>query len=114
MLRKLMIGAPLACLLMLPGCKNLDVTSLLPPALTPAPTTDPVVQDARDWANKICGVIPTIGTVASIVATFTGGGAIVDLGRQVGAGICNAITAKGARRGAGPPKYRGVVIRLER
>ena len=40
---------------------------------------------------SVCGFVPTIGTIASIVTTFTGGGAVVDLASQVANSICKAV-----------------------
>ena len=75
------------------------------------PSIDPAtVQQIKDTAATICGFVPTATTVASIIATFTGGGAVVDMVGQAAQGICAAVTAKGVRRGGPPPKYRGVRI----
>lgn len=101
MLRKLMIGPVLAIALSLGACASGGGGGPIP-----ADTVSQIQATAR----QVCGFVPTVSTVASVIATFTGGGAIVDMVSQVANGICTAISAKGVRRGA-TPKYRGVVIR---
>jgi outer membrane lipoprotein SlyB len=47
-----------------------------------------------------CGFLPTISTVASILASFTGTSSVVSSIEQAAAGICAGVTAKGGRLGA--------------
>lgn len=107
-MRNALMAAAVASSLALAGC----ATQPLPDG-SPGPLVDPVkVAQVQNTAKQICGFLPTATTVASIIATFTGGGAIVDTVGQAANGICAAITSKGARRG-GVAKYRGVTIRGE-
>lgn len=73
-------------------------------------TADPtIVAQVQADAKAICGFLPTATTVANVITTFTGGGAVVNVVSQVAAGICAAVTNKGARRGGA--RYRGVKIK---
>lgn len=42
-------------------------------------------------AAILCGFIPTIGTVTSVIATFTGNGAEAAMATQIAMAICNAV-----------------------
>jgi hypothetical protein len=73
-----------------------------------------VISQVQNTAVKLCGIEPTIATVASIIGTFTG----VPVGgiTAVADGICKAVASvpKLGRRGAVRPTYRGVVIHYRR
>lgn len=113
MIRRLILLAALAPALVLGGCAtNTDGTSTItfPSITVPTLLSTDTTEQIQSTANKICGFIPAASTVASIIATFTGGGALVDIVGQAARGICSAVTAKGVRRGGPAPRYRGVAI----
>ncbi len=78
--------------------------------------------DVQKNAAIICGFVPTIGTVTSIIASLVGGGGIATLATQAANAICSAVTPAKAmmvrrsgnrmvmRRGAAPPAVNGVPI----
>lgn len=106
------IALALAASLLLASCAGLPHTSDSPPLPTGNATVDQinvVVQQVRDGAAKYCGLVPTVETASSIIATFTGGMPIVALVGTAVEGFCKAATSKGARRGH-RPTYRGVVL----
>jgi hypothetical protein len=76
------------------------------------PTIDPNVQaQIQQTAASICGFVPTISTVAGIVATFTGSGALIDLVGQVATSICDAVAPKKSMmRRAVRPAVNGVLV----
>lgn len=104
LLRRSLLALSLAAAIALAGCATPGGGPVTVPAIDPATITK-----IQDTAKQVCGFVPTINTVASIIATFTGGGAIVDMVGRAATGICTAVTAKGAKRGGA--RYRGVVIK---
>lgn len=96
--------AAVTCALALGGCGTTDGGGGIPSP------SDPRVVQIQQQAAAICGWLPAATTVAKILTTFSGGGATVDLVSTAAQGICSAITAKGFKRGAGAPSYRGVRI----
>lgn len=109
-MKKLALTLMLASGLALAGCAT--------PGNGPAPApSGPIAQDStitaiQQAAVSVCGFLPAVETVASIVATFTGGGAIVDLVGRVAGSICNAVKPPlGARKRAAVPMVNGVVIK---
>lgn len=71
-----------------------------------------VLTQAQQDAAKICGFIPTIGTVASIAASFfPGAQAGVDIGNQIATMVCNAVAPpKSLKRRAGAPMVGDVKV----
>lgn len=76
------------------------------------PTVDSNVQaQVQQAAASICGFVPTISTVASIVATFTTAGPVVDLVSQVATAICDVVAPKkNMMRRAVRPAVNGVLV----
>lgn len=75
------------------------------------PSIDPAtIAQVQNTATQICGFLPTASTVASIIATFFGGGAVVGNIAQSAQAICDAVTKKGFRRGA-TIRVNGVIVR---
>ena len=92
---------------------------LLVSSCATVPGVDPItggqitteVTNVQEAATQICGFLPTASTVTNILASFiTGASPIATVVNQVAASICSAVTAKSLRRGAGPPRVRGVAI----
>lgn len=105
MLRKLCLAMAAACAFALGGC----ATNGAGPS---APSLDPaVIAQVQQTASTVCGFLPTVETVAQIIASFTSAGPVVGVVSQAANGICAAVTAKGVRLGQKAPKYRGVAIR---
>lgn len=114
-MRKLLLTAAIACpLLTLGACATNPNGG--PPIISipPLPNLSPVIQQIQQDAAQVCGFVPAVETVASILATFVGGGPIVGVVSQVVDGICGAVTAKSARYGFKAPTYRGVRIQGSR
>lgn len=71
-------------------------------------TIDPNIQaQVQQAAASICGFVPTIGTIASIIGTFSNVGPIVSIVNEVATSICNAVappptTRMMLRRGTQP------------
>lgn len=85
------------------------------PAPNPSPSgpvaSDSTITAIQQAAVRVCGFLPTVQTVADIVATFTGGSAIVNLAGNVATAICNAVRPPlGARKRAAVPMVNGIVI----
>lgn len=76
--------------------------------------TDPRVIEIQQQAANLCGWLPTATTVANIIATFANANGVVNVASTAAQGICKAITAKGYKRGASAPRYRGVPITASR
>ncbi len=115
-MRAALIGA---CALALSGCitttpgGQVVVTPPIAPVVTPGGgSTGTIVTQVQEGAAKYCGAVPTYGTIASIIATFTNYSSEVALVRQIIEGVCNALTTRSYRRGG--PSYRGVKIRATR
>lgn len=72
--------------------------------------TDPTVAAVIAAVKTGCQYVAPASQVASIITTFTGGGAIVDLVGNVANSICAAVTAKGALRGGAQPQVNGVIL----
>ena len=79
----------------------LATTSLVGCATSPTtglPTIDPTLlatieTQVQQDAAAVCGFIPTIGTIASIVASLIpGGSAVVTIASDVAGQICTAVT----------------------
>jgi hypothetical protein len=47
----------------------------------------------QQYTKAVCSFVPTLGTVAGVVATYVGQGAVVDIVAQVANSICQAVTA---------------------
>lgn len=80
--------------------------------------TNQQVNDAiikvQDATKQACGYLPAVQTVTGILATFVSSTApVIESLNAIANGICSSVTAKSARKLAGPPTYRGVVIRGE-
>jgi hypothetical protein len=77
---------------------------------------DPTVSAVQQAAIQGCAYVPAATTVASIITSFAGGGAIADMVGQVAQSICNAVVpaktaaARHLRRLAGPPQVNGVPV----
>lgn len=96
------------------GCATNPSTGL--PAIDQT-TLNNVEAQIQTAANEACGFVPAIGTVASVIGTFVGGGAVINLVDQVAGSICKAVvatptvaTASGRRRLASAPVVNGVVV----
>jgi len=50
-----------------------------------------VEAEVQKNAAIICGFVPTIGSVASVIASFAGAGGIASLATQAANAICNAV-----------------------
>lgn len=112
MFRKLLIASALSSALLVSACATNPDGSVSLPAI-PTLSSSQITQIQSGVATA-CSFVPTVQTVAAIIATFAGASAVVDVAGSAIRGICAAITAKGARRGGPPPVYRGVVIRGSR
>lgn len=109
-MRRLMISTALLGTLALAGCAGGGGFGTVTPGGTGTATTDPTIAQVQDVAAKICGFVPTVSTVVSIITTFTGGGAIADMAGQAAKSICSAVTQRSVRRGMGPTTARGVKV----
>jgi hypothetical protein len=99
-MRNLLIASTLASSLALGGCATGTSANIAAE-----------IAAVQQTATQICGYLPTVGTVTSILATFVpGAGPINDVALQVAQAICGAVTVKSARRGAGAPTVRGVAV----
>jgi hypothetical protein len=99
-MKNLLIASTLAGSLTLGGCATGSSTNIAAEIIA-----------VQQTATQICGYLPTISTVTSILSTFVpGAGPINDVALQVAQAICGAVTVKSARRGAGPPTVRGVPV----
>lgn len=107
MFRKLSLAMGLMGSLALAGCATPGggSTTISIPSIDPA-----VIQQVQQTAVQVCGFLPAVETVAGIITSFTGGGIAVGAITAAANGICNAVTAKGVRRGGPAPRYRGVRI----
>jgi hypothetical protein len=73
------------------GCATDPTTGL--PTISPTVLTS-VEQDVQAGAAALCGFVPTIASVAGVVATFINGGtAVVNIATAATQAICNAVTA---------------------
>jgi hypothetical protein len=82
-------------------------------ACTPDQSAQTAAQIAqiRSTATQICGYLPTVSTVVSILGVFVPSvGAFSDTATQIAGQICGAVTAKSARRGGGLPVVQGVAV----
>lgn len=61
----------------------------------------------QNAAKAACGYLPTVETVANILASNN---AILAPAASIAQTICNAVTALGARRGGAQPTAYGIVI----
>lgn len=104
-LRNLVNAVALSGAIALGACTTTGVT--IPGA------TDPQIIAIQQQAANLCGWLPTVTTVANILATFANANGVVNVASTAAAGICSAITAKGFKKG-GTPRYRGVAIRASR
>lgn len=84
------------------------------PSLPSQSQIDSTVATVQEGVKNACGWLPTATTVAKIIATLAGAPGVIDVPATAIAGICTALQAKSARRGAGPARYRGVVIHARR
>lgn len=99
-MRKFIVSTFLAGSLALAGCAG-----------TTIPTLDPnVVSQVQTTAAQICGFLPTVTTVANVIAALVGAGNTVSTITSAAQGICNAVTTKSARRGGVAPSFMGVAI----
>ena len=94
MLRKLVLAVPVTAALLLSGCATTG--------------TSTVITQIQSTAVAICGFLPTVTTVANILAN---GNPIVTSITDVASVICAAVTPKAARRGAVIPTVNGVTVR---
>lgn len=98
------------CALGLSGCAGTlaQITAAIPS--TEVVNTE--IQQVQAIASQVCGFIPTVSTVANIIATLTGTSAAVSSVTAIANSICSAVTAPIARgkRGAVRPSVRGVPI----
>ena len=95
------MATPLVLFLTLGGCTTTGGVS---------PDAKAFLEQVRQSAVAVCGFLPTIDTVAAIIAT---GNPIVATVSGLANAICAAVTALPPvqlRRGAAPPTVAGVVI----
>lgn len=109
MKKLLLVGVACGALAM-GGCAATFGTRVVPDA---PPSLDPTVGAVQDAAAKICAFVPTASTVAGIVTSFTGGGAVADLVGSVANAICASVTKKTLSRSGtiAPPNVGGVPVR---
>ncbi len=96
-MKKLLLAIPLAAALTFGGC-----------ATTGGNVN--VIEQVRQAAVAVCGFLPTVETVAAILAS---GNPIVATASGIANAICDAVThlpPMTARRGAPAPSVAGVVI----
>jgi len=88
-MRKNYIALALASSLLVAGCSTNPNTGL--PTIDPTTLTTIETQVQQD-AAAVCGFVPTIGTIASIVASIIpGGSAVVQIASSVAQQICTAV-----------------------
>lgn len=109
MIRTLMIASALSSALLLSACATNPDGSVQLPSIPTLNSSQ--VSQIQSGVQTACSFVPTVQTIAAIVATFAGANAVVDVAGTAIRGICAALTAKGVRRGTKAPVYRGVVIR---
>lgn len=97
------LGLPLAAC---GGGSSLQV----PTALTPTAINADIAA-VQSTAAGLCGFLPAASTVANIIATFTGGGGIVNVVSQTAQAICNAVPALHAAR-LRPGSHGATVVRV--
>ena len=97
-MRKLSIALLTACSIGLGSCST----------TTPSDITAIITQVQKD-AVAICGFLPTVGTVASIIS---GGNPLITTALGIAQAICNAVTPapSALRKKAVVPMVNGVVI----
>ena len=73
---------------------------------------DAQIKQVQDQTRVICAYVPTVATVAKIIATLVGGVGTVDLIGTAANGICSAVTNQPLAEGPGKRQavYNGVVI----
>lgn len=101
MIRKLLIAA--AASISLASCAGVGV-----------PGTTSQIDQIRNAAVLACGFLPTVETVAGIIATYSGtSAALVTTGSQIADSICSAVvsTSTARRRRGTAPRVNGVVVR---
>jgi hypothetical protein len=103
-MRKLVIALAVGASVALGGC-----------ATSPSgqPTIDPSIQtQIQNGTAAACGFVPTITTVASILASFVGGGPIVGVVGSTIKAICDAVAPPKAslKRKFGKPMVNGVPV----
>lgn len=92
---------------MLAGCQTTSPT---------VPATPSLEDKVQQTTAAVCGFVPTISTVAQILASFTSAGPAVDTAAEVARAICKAVgpvspaMRKVSRKAVEPPKVNGVVI----
>lgn len=71
------------------------------------------IRQVQDQTRFACSFVPTVETVAKILATFVGGFGVVDAVGTAARGICDAITTAPLADGPGKhvPVFNGVVIK---
>ncbi len=101
-MKKFLLSTALASALALGGCATT--------AGNPPTTSDPLAQ-AQQIAVAVCGFLPTIQTVQSIIVAgaYPAGIPISELANLVGNSICTAVMARSARAGA-VPTVNGVPV----
>lgn len=82
-----------------------------PTGSTPTTSGGIDIEQVRSIATTVCGFVPTVSTVAGIIASFAGAEAIVTTAGAIATQICAAVTPlRSAKRGAARPMLRGVPI----
>lgn len=98
-MRRMMTALALSVALMAGGC-----------ASTGSSSSSGTIDQVRAITQEVCGFLPTVTTVAQVIAAFAGGAAVVGTASEIGQAICNAVTKTSAARGQ-RPKVAGVVIK---
>ena len=77
---------------------------------------DAKIKQVQEKTRFACSFVPTVETVAKIIATFTGGASAVDAVGAAARGICAAVTTAPLAEGPGRhvPTFNGVVIKGHR
>jgi hypothetical protein len=99
-MRYLIAGFVLAACFALTACD--------PPANPAAPQVQAVVTQVQQTTASACAFVPTAETVAGI---FFSGNAAYQTATAIADAVCRAVSNKSVRRGAGPPKVAGVVVK---
>lgn len=126
-LRLSMLAACVSCAALLGGCATTSsfdpgtvggiITNVIStgkiPSITPEidAKVNAAVTQVQSITTTVCGFLPIASTVAGILATLAGAGAVEQTAASVAQSICNAVTKKGARRGGAAPRLYGVPIR---
>lgn len=106
-MRRLLLVTALSGALALGGCKTIGGTDVTDQTVSTA------INTVQQTALRICGFLPAVETVASILGTFVSSTQpIITIANTIANGICNAVkpAASGKRRLGGAATYNGIAI----